>query len=94
MVKKGRDGKNMAMSEAKKRANARYIAKNYESIPIKYPRGTRAKIHVLATKAGESMAGYILKAVKERAARDGIEWDSIGTAELGGTDDTEPGGDM
>ena len=84
----------MAMSEAKKRANARYIAKNYESIPIKYPRGTKSKIHILATKAGESMAGYILQAVKERAARDGMAWDSIGGGEAGGTDDTEPGGDM
>lgn len=94
MVEKGRDGKNMAMSEARKRANARYIAKNLENVAVRYPRGTRTKIHVLATKAGESMAEYILKAVKERAARDGMPWDEIGEAEPGGADDTEPGGDM
>lgn len=84
----------MAMSEARKRANARYIAKNLENIAIRYPRGTRAKIHVLATKAGESMASYILQAIKERAMRDGMPWDSIDASEASGADGTEAGGDM
>ena len=80
----------MPYNEAMKRAQAKYRKEKRERIGLELPRGTKTKIHILATKSGESMQGYILKAVKERAARDGMEWDSIGAEELG----EEPGGDM
>ena len=84
----------MPYNEAMKRAQAKYRKEKRERIGLELPRGTKTKIHILATKSGESMQGYILKAVKERAARDGMAWESIGAADIGGADDTESGGDM
>ena len=81
-------------SEALKKAQSKYKREKRDKLTLELPRGTKSKIHILATKSSESITSYILKAVKERAARDGMAWDSIGEADIGGADDTEPGGDM
>lgn len=68
----------MSQTNAQRKANARYKAKNMEQIKIWATKGTKSKIQQLSISSGESMAGYILTAIKERAEREGMAWDNIG----------------
>lgn len=62
----------MPISEKKKASNARWDAKNMEIVTLKVRKGKRKKIHELAEQSGQSMAGYILEAIRQRAERDGM----------------------
>ncbi len=55
------------MEESRKKANKKWLAKNYESITIRVPKGTREQIKTWADEAGMSMAAYIQQACKEKA---------------------------
>lgn len=68
----------MARSNALKQAQKRYRAKAQEQLNLTLPKGTKSKIQQLSISSGESMAGYILTAIKERAEREGMAWDNIG----------------
>lgn len=57
------------MLDSRKRANEKWLAKNYESITIRVPKGTREKIKSWADADGLSMAQYIRKACAEKAER-------------------------
>ena len=67
----------MAMTDAQKRANAKWNKANTDMIAARCPKGTKAKVQALSTMAGQSVSAYILQAIKERCARDGIEWDTL-----------------
>lgn len=56
------------MEESRKKANKKWLAKNYESITIRVPKGTRDQIKAWADSTGMSMAAYIQVACKEKAA--------------------------
>lgn len=62
----------MAISEARRRANDKYIKEKYERLPISYPKEFCEKIREAAAAKGESVAGYVRKAVEERMQRDGM----------------------
>ena len=49
----------MAVSEARKRATYKYIAKSYDSIVLNLPRGERDGIKKAAEEAGESVNAYM-----------------------------------
>ena len=55
------------MLESQKRANRKWLAKNYETISIRVPKGTKDEIKAAATLAGMSMTQYIVSACKEKA---------------------------
>ena len=57
------------MEESRKKANKKWLAKNYESITIRVPKGTREQIKAWADSAGLSMATYIQVACKEKAEK-------------------------
>ena len=57
------------MEESRKRANEKWLAKNYESITIRVPKGTREQIKVWAEASGLSMSAYIQQACKEKAEK-------------------------
>ena len=57
------------MEESRKRANEKWLAKNYESITIRVPKGTRDQIKSWADSAGLSMAAYIQQACKEKSEK-------------------------
>jgi predicted DNA binding CopG/RHH family protein len=57
------------MEESRKQANKKWLAKNYESITIRVPKGTRTQIKTWADEAGLSMAAYIREACKEKAEK-------------------------
>lgn len=54
------------MQDSRKRANEKWLAKNYESITIRAPKGTRAQIKQWAEECGLSMAAYIQQACREK----------------------------
>ena len=56
----------MAVSEAKKRANAKYDKKAYEDVRVRVKRGTKVKIESAAKAADSSINAYIKDAVKRR----------------------------
>lgn len=60
----------MALSEARKKANAKYIAKAYDSVSIRWPREFCDQLRAAAAESGESLAGYIRKAIECRMEQD------------------------
>ena len=58
-------------SKAKIAANNRYNEKNYDRINIAVPKGKKAVIKAHAESIGESINGYINKAIEEKMERDG-----------------------
>lgn len=62
--------KDMAYSEASKKATLKYRAENIDRIMIDQPRGTKDRWKAAASAKGESLAEFVRKAVEERLARD------------------------
>jgi len=65
---KGRD--KMAVSEAKKRANAKYSLKAYDRIELKVVKGRKADLQAHAENKGESLNGFVNRAIDETVKRD------------------------
>lgn len=57
-------------SDAQKKAVAKYNAANYEQIILRVKRGMKEKIRVHARRQGESLNGFIDRAIKETMKRD------------------------
>lgn len=60
-------------SEARIRANNKYNAKAYDRINIAIPKGQKETVQAHAAACGESVNGFIGRAIKEAIARDGAE---------------------
>ena len=64
------------MSEAKKRANKKWNDANmkdrYDRVQLVLPKGEKERVQAAAQASGESVNGYIGKAISERMARDGF----------------------
>ena len=58
-------------SKAKIAANNRYNEKAYDRINIAVPKGKKAIIKAHAESMGESINGYINKAIEEKIEREG-----------------------
>lgn len=57
-------------SKARIEANNRYNAKAYDRINIAIKKGSKAKIQAHAESKGESLNGFIKRAIKETISRD------------------------
>ena len=60
----------MALTEARKRANAKYNAKAYDTFLVRFSKGDKAKVEAHAKKRGESVNAFIQRAVSETMQRD------------------------
>ena len=60
----------MALTEARKRANAKYNAKAYDTFLVRFSKGDKAKVEAHAKKRGESLNGFIQRAIEETMIRD------------------------
>ena len=60
----------MALTEAQKRANAKYLAKAYDSVSIRWPREFCEQLRAAAASSGQSLAGYVREAIEEKMQRD------------------------
>jgi predicted HicB family RNase H-like nuclease len=57
------------VTKAQLEGNKRYHEK-FDDIKIRVPKGEREKLHTHAGKMGESLTGYIIRAIYERMERD------------------------
>lgn len=53
------------MYESQKRANKNWLAKNYEQIAIRVPKGTKDRLKSYAAASGMSLRQYIISACEE-----------------------------
>ena len=60
----------MAISKARHRANEKYNAKAYDQIELRVIKGKKAKLKEHAQNRGESLNGFINRAIDEAVARD------------------------
>lgn len=60
----------MAISKAQQRATAKYVKSSYDRIDLKVPKGNKDKIKAHADKKGESVNGFINRAIDETMERD------------------------
>lgn len=59
------------MGKASTRAQNRYIAKAYDRINLTVPKGKKDMIQAYAEAQGESVNGFINRAISEAMERDG-----------------------
>lgn len=60
----------LSISEAQKRAVAKYNAKNYDELKIRIEKGKKAVIQAIANEQGKSVNGYIKEAVEGKIKAD------------------------
>lgn len=60
----------MSITEAQKRAVAKYNAKAYDRIELKVQKGKKAVLQTVAEQQGESVNGYTKKALKAQIKAD------------------------
>ena len=65
----------MAVSKAQQRATNKYISKAYDRINLTVPKGKRDTIQAYAAAQGESVNGFINRAIDHEMERDGLERD-------------------
>ena len=63
----------MPVSESRKRANEKYNAANYEQIQVRVTKGEKESIKAHAAEHGESLNGFINRAIVETVERDNRE---------------------
>lgn len=63
----------MATSKAQQKATNKWIAKTYDRINLTVPKGKQADIKAHAARRGESVNGFINRAIDETIARDKAE---------------------
>ena len=61
----------MAVSKKKKKAVHKYVKANYDRMELTVPKGRKDTIKAHATAQGESMNGFINRAIDEAMERDG-----------------------
>lgn len=64
----------MAYTEAQKKATEKYKQAKYKRIPLDVPKEKFETIKAAAETAGESVNGYIKRAVDERMERECPQW--------------------
>ena len=62
----------MSVSEAQKKASAKYNLKAYDRIELKVKKGEKDSIKAHAEKQGESLNAFINRAIAEAIARDNL----------------------
>lgn len=60
----------LAIRESQRRAVAKYNAANYERIELRVERGQKAVIKQHASKQGETLNGFVNRAISETTQRD------------------------
>ena len=63
-------------TEARKRANEKYNAKAYDELKIRVPKGEKDQIKAHAESKGESLNGFVNRAIDEAIERDNTDTDT------------------
>ena len=73
----------MAITKAQQKAVAKYNAKAYDRIELKVKKGEKEKIKAYADQCGESLNGFINRAINEAMANDNRRGDNISDSKIG-----------
>ncbi len=60
----------MPASKAQQKAVAKYMKNNYDELKIRVPKGEKDKIKFHAESKGESVNGFVKRAIEEAMKRD------------------------
>lgn len=60
----------MPASKAQQKAVAKYMKNNYDNFQLRMPKGKKDKIKLHVENRGESLNGFINKAIDEKMERD------------------------
>ena len=60
----------MSVSKAQQKATAKYVKQNYDRIEVKVSKGRKAELQQHAAQRGESLNGFIGRAIEETVQRD------------------------
>ena len=63
----------MPVSKAQQKAVNKYMAANYDRINLTVPKGKKEAIQAYAAAQGESVNGFINRAIDHEMERDGLE---------------------
>ncbi len=81
----------MPISEAKKRANKKWndahMKERYDRVQLVLPAGRKATLDAAAAAAGESVNGYVQRAILDRMGLE--DWPVIQTLPVGNTSNQE-----
>lgn len=66
-------GVKMSISESQRKAVAKYNAKTYDEIKVRVKKGSKATIQAHADRKGESLNGFIKRAIDETIQRESGE---------------------
>lgn len=58
------------LTEKKRAANEKYIAANYKQIAVRWPNDFAAAVKKAAEESGESLAGYMRRAIEAQMEQD------------------------
>lgn len=64
-------------TEARRKANAKYLKESVEDIRIRVPKGQKDIIKAAAENAGESLNTYVRKSIDQRMEREAANNDPI-----------------
>lgn len=64
-------------TEARRKANAKYLKESVEDIRIRVPKGQKDIIKAAAENAGESLNTYVRKSIDQRMERETADNDSV-----------------
>ena len=64
-------------TEARRKANAKYLKESVEDIRIRVPKGQKDIIKAAAENAGESLNTYVRKSVDQRMEREAANNDPV-----------------
>ena len=62
----------MPASKAQQKAVTKYVKEKYDRMMFTMPKGRKAAIQAASDAVGESLNGYVTKAVDERMARQSV----------------------
>lgn len=63
----------MAISKAQQKAVAKYMKNNYDELKIRVPKGEKEQIKAHADTQGESLNGFVKRAIDETMKRDNTD---------------------
>lgn len=61
----------MPASKAQQKAVSKYMKENYDELKVRVPKGKKDIIKAHATEQGESINGFVNRAIDETMERDG-----------------------
>ena len=70
----------MAVPKANQRAVNKYVKNNYDRVNVTMPKGKKAAIQAHAEAHGESVNGFINRAIDQTMSRDDLEAGTAGPA--------------